>query len=185
VAATVTPIQDARRAAAREAIARAVADVLAAARTARAAVEERLRAQSPGRRRIARAVERLEAAVQRAMVGDDRRTAEERRALAEGIAAARAVRRELARTASALRRAARRRDRTILERIATAPGEVAADVADTLARTLDSAGERIERGVTSVATSAVDAWGRVVPTIGLGGIALVIAGAWLFFGGRK
>jgi hypothetical protein len=185
VAATVTPLPSARRAAAREAIARAVADVLDAARGARAAVEERLRATSPGRRRIARAVARLEQAVQRAMVGDDRRTEEERRALAEGLAAAREVRRELARTAAELRRARRRGDRTIIERIATAPGEVAADVADTLARTLDGAAERVERGVTSVATSAVDAWGRVVPTIGIGGIALVIAGAWLFFGGRK
>jgi hypothetical protein len=185
VAATVTPLPSARQAAAREAIARAVADVLDASRGARAAVEERLRAQSPGRRRIARAVERLEAAVQRAMVGDDRRTEEERRALAAGLAAARDVRRELARTASELRRARRRGDRTIIERIATAPGEVAADVADTLARTLDGAAERIERGVTSVATSAVDAWGRVVPTIGLGGIALLIGGAWLLFGGRK
>lgn len=183
--APVRRIDDARRAAAREAIARAVADVLDAARGARAAVEERLRSTSPGRRRIARAVERLEAAVQRAMVGDDRRTEEERRALAAGLAAAREVRRELARTAAELRRAARRRDRTILERIATAPGEVAADVADTLARTLDGAGERIERGVTSVATSAVDAWGRIVPTIGLGGIALIIGGAWLLFGHRR
>jgi hypothetical protein len=116
------------------------------------------------------------------MVGDDRRTEEERRALAAGLAAAREVRRELARTAAELRRAARRRDRNILERLATAPGEVAADVADTLARTLDGAAERVERGVTSVATSAVDAWGRVVPTIGLGGVALLVGGAWLLFG---
>lgn len=172
--APVRRIDDARRGRARAAIAAAAADAMEAAREARAVVTSRMRTTSPGRRRIVAAVDALERALARGGVGDDRPTAADRAAAAEALRAASRVRDELRRTSEQLERAARRRDRTVLERAVDAPADAAAAVAAEVSRTLGGLADRVERAVTTVASSAVDAWGDVVPTIGLGG-ALILA----------
>jgi hypothetical protein len=156
-----------------------VAAAVEAALSARAVVAARLRPTSPGRRRIMAAVDAFVRAVAGARVGDDRPpTAAERAAAAEGLRAARRVVTELRRTMRDLRAAARRRERSIIERAVDAPADAAAAVAAEVADTLAAAADRIERAATNVAASATEAWGRAVVPIGLGGVVLLGVGAW-------
>lgn len=172
--ATVARIDSARRARAADAIRFAAADAVAAATEARRVVAEKLSARSPGRQRITAAADAFLGVMRRWALGDDTPSAQERAWAAEAMRTAQRVRDELRRTSEQLARAARRRDRTVLERALDVPADTAGAVASEVSRTLGGLADRIERAVTTVGTAATEAWGSVVPSIGIGG-ALILA----------
>ena len=132
---------------------------------------------SRGRRRIVAragdAASRWDALASSGTVGDDRARAVRaaRDASATAASAARRVAREVTRMSDdALRRA---------WDMATAPPRAARTA---VADALRAAADRAERVATAAATTAARSWGATVSTIGLGGLAMIVAVVWMAFG---